>query len=113
MGSVIRDRRSGGVVWAIRYQDVDGRVRKERTKAPTMAVARNPLQLVDKPTSDNTVVRWLDHDEEAKLLAAAPEHLAKGSSSPSTASCDGPTCGSTRTCSLCDIRRTRASVPSR
>lgn len=197
MGSVIRDKRSGAVVWAIRYQDVDGRVRKERTKAPTMAVARrilaererqveqarlreldsvealtkpkpavtirkyaeeyldhqdahlaessvkryrnlvatnvlprlgaltlrqvnggilqkysderlrehakpatvrqelnwlsgmfraamkdelverNPLQLVDKPTSDNTVVRWLDYDEEEKLLKAAPGHLDK------------------------------------
>ncbi len=197
MGSVIRDKRSGNVVWAIRYQDVDGRVRKERTKAPTMAVARrilaererqveqaklrelasvdalarpkpavtirkyaeeylahqkahlrpgtvsrdldlaknhvlpklgsftlrqvnpgilqkysddrlregaapatvrkelywlsgmyrmalkaevverNPVALVDKPSTENIVVRWLDQDEEAKLLAVAPQTLAQ------------------------------------
>ena len=43
MGAVIRDYRSGRLILAIRYRDVDGRFRKERTKASNEAVARRIL----------------------------------------------------------------------
>lgn len=38
-------------------------------------VGRNPVSLVDKPSVDNPIVRYLDPDEEARLLAFAPESL--------------------------------------
>ncbi len=38
-------------------------------------IDRNPLQRVDKPSIDNTIVRYLDPDEERDLLAHAPEPL--------------------------------------
>lgn len=43
MGAVIRDYRSGRLIFAIRYTDVDGRFRKERTKASSESVARRIL----------------------------------------------------------------------
>ena len=43
MGAVFRDVRSGRVIWAIKYCDVDGRVRRERTKATTRTLARKLL----------------------------------------------------------------------
>src|SRR6185295_4752859 len=54
MGAVIRDWRSGRVILAIRYRDVDGRFRKERTKATSESVARRIL--ADR---ENTVERAL------------------------------------------------------
>src|SRR6516162_666881 len=43
MGAVFKDARSGTPIWSIRYEDVDWRVRKERTKASTRALARRIL----------------------------------------------------------------------
>ena len=43
MGCVYIDRRSGTPVRCIRYADVDGRIRKERTKAGSMLLARRIL----------------------------------------------------------------------
>ena len=45
MSAVYKDTRtgSGQAIWAIRYRDVDGRTRKERTKAGTRALARRIL----------------------------------------------------------------------
>ncbi len=43
MGAVFKDTRSGSPIWAIRYTDVDGRKRKERTKATTRSLARRIL----------------------------------------------------------------------
>ncbi len=38
-------------------------------------VERNPVSLVDKPRVDNVIVRYLDPEEETRLLAFAPEPL--------------------------------------
>lgn len=43
MGYVFKDKRRGGEIWAIGYQDVDGRLRKERTKAANRTLARRIL----------------------------------------------------------------------
>lgn len=43
MGYIFKDRRRGREVWAVAYEDVDGRVRKERTKAANRTLARRIL----------------------------------------------------------------------
>lgn len=43
MGSVYKDKRSGQPIWAIRFEDVDGSPRKERTKAESSTLARRIL----------------------------------------------------------------------
>lgn len=43
MGYVFKDKRRGGEIWAIGYADVDGRLRKERTKAANRTLARRIL----------------------------------------------------------------------
>src|SRR5688572_22993198 len=43
VGYVFEDRRSGKVVLSIAFEDVDGRLRRERTNAATKALARRML----------------------------------------------------------------------
>lgn len=43
VGYVFRDKRSGGVIWGIAYEDVDGRLRRERTNAKTKTLAERIL----------------------------------------------------------------------
>lgn len=38
-------------------------------------IERNPLERVDKPSIDNTIVRYLDPEEEKRLLGFAPEPI--------------------------------------
>lgn len=69
MGSVVRDHRSGRLIWAIRYRDVDGRTRKERTDASSMAIARRLLS-----ERENAVekARLLDLPGVADLINPSP-----------------------------------------
>lgn len=43
VGYAFRDKRSGGVVWSIAYEDVDGRLRRERTNAMSRTLAERIL----------------------------------------------------------------------
>ena len=46
-----------------------------RSAMKSALVAANPVMLVDKPSVENTIVRYLHPDEDERLLAAAPEPL--------------------------------------
>lgn len=75
MGTVYRDNRSKQPVWSIRYKDVDGRHRWERTRAATRSLARRLLAQREGAV-EKARLQHLD-SVEALIRPAAPLSLRK------------------------------------
>ncbi len=91
-GYAFRDRRSGRMIWGIAFEDVDGRLRRERTNAKTKTLAERILadrqdaveraRLQELPSIDSflspapsTTLRQFSKE----YLEHAEAHLTKGS----------------------------------